>query len=52
MYRYRKSNSKRLSKKSKEEIIKLRGQGKETWEIALLVGLSEAKVVKVVSPHY
>lgn len=51
MYKYR-TGSSRLTKKTKEEILKLRGQGKETWEIATIVGVPEAKVVKLVSPRY
>jgi DNA-directed RNA polymerase specialized sigma24 family protein len=42
----------RLTKKLKCEIIKLYHQGKSIAEISDILRIAEAKVVKVVSPHY
>ena len=43
---------KRLTKKLKEQIIKLYHQGKTTSQIAEILRIAEVKVVRVVSPHY
>lgn len=43
---------KRLTKKLKEQIIKLYHQGKSVSQISDILHIAEAMVVRAVSPHY